>query len=110
MPGYSSGAYFTAKVDRSVLTKDQIAVIEDAVPGFDVAKSPTSGGGVIAEAFRTWPGTHRSDHPVVSVCLNGEQANDFLQEHNLAWAMGKQPPLGTLCDRPSMEILLIGVG
>jgi aminoglycoside 3-N-acetyltransferase len=110
MPGFSSDAYFPAGVDPSRLTQDQIAEIEDAVPGFDVAKSPTSGMGVIAETFRTWPGTQRSDHPAVSICLNGKKANDFLKEHSLAWATGEKTPLGKLRDRHAMKILLIGVG
>ena len=110
MPGFSSDAYFPSDVDRSGLTQDQIVQIEDAVPGFDVAKSPTSGMGIIAETFRTWPGTHRSNHPAVSVCLNGLNANEFLREHSLAWATGANTPLGNLCDRQSMKILLIGVG
>lgn len=110
MPGFSSDAYFPAGVDPSRLTQDQITEIEGAVPGFDVAKSPTSGMGVIAETFRTWPGTQRSDHPAVSICLNGKNANDFLKEHSLAWATGEKTPLGKLRDRHAMKILLIGVG
>ncbi len=110
MPGFSSDAYFPAGVDRSDLTQDQIARIEDEVLGFDVSKSPTSGMGVIAETFRTWPGTQRSAHPTVSICLNGMRANDFLGEHSLAWATGEETPLGKLRDRQSMKILLIGVG
>ena len=110
MPGFSSDAYFPAGVAPSCLTQDQIAEIEDAVPGFDVAKSPTSGMGVIAETFRIWPGTQRSDHPAVLICLNGKKANDFLKEHSLAWATGEKTPLGKLRDRHAMKILLIGVG
>ncbi|MBM7069353.1 aminoglycoside N(3)-acetyltransferase [Actibacterium sp. 188UL27-1] len=110
MPAFSSDAYFPAGVDASRLTQDQIAEIEDAVPGFDLAKSPTSGMGVIAETFRNWPGTQRSDHPAVSICLNGKKAKGFLKEHSLAWATGEKTPLGKLRDRPTMKILLIGVG
>lgn len=110
MPGFSSDASFPASVDRSSLTKDQIAEVEDAVPGFDVEKSPTSGMGIIAETFRTWPGTKRSDHPAVSICLNGKNASELLEEHSLAWATGVETPLGKLLDRQSMKILLIGVG
>jgi aminoglycoside 3-N-acetyltransferase len=110
MPGFSSDAYFPSGVDRSGLTQGQITRIEDAVPGFDVFKSPTFGMGVIAETFRTWPGTQRSDHPAVSICLNGKNANGFLEEHSLAWATGEKTPLGKLRDRQSMKILLVGVG
>lgn len=110
MPGFSSDAYFPADIDRTVLTSDEIAQIEEAIPGFDALKSPTSGMGVIAETFRTWSETKRSNHPAVSICLNGLNAKSFLREHSLAWATGEQTPLGKLRDRPSMKILLIGVG
>jgi len=66
--------------------------------------------GQVTETFRTWPGTKRSDHPAVSICLNGKKANDFLKEHSLAWATGEKTPLGKLRDRHAMKILLIGVG
>ena len=110
MPGFSTDAYFPPDVDASGLSPRQIAQIEDAVPGFDVLTSPTSGIGILPETFRTWPGTQRSDHPVVSICLNGLQAREFLGEHKLAWATGLQTPLGKLRDRQSMKILLVGVG
>lgn len=110
MPGFSQDAYFPADLDRAVLTPSEITEIEDAVPGFDVATSPTAGMGVIAETFRTWPGTKRSNHPAVSICLNGAGAHEFLQEHSLAWATGPQTPLGKLKERHAMKILLIGVG
>lgn len=110
MPGFSTDACFPDDVDKSSLTEQQIAELEIAVPGFDIVKSPTSGMGVIAEMFRTWPGTQRSDHPTVSICLNGQNANDFIAKHSLAWATGQDTPLGKLQYRPSMKILLIGVG
>nr|WP_255733359.1 AAC(3) family N-acetyltransferase [Ruegeria sp. Ofav3-42] len=110
MPGFSGDAYFPAEMDRSTLRPDEIAQIEDSVLGFDSVKSPTSGMGVIAETFITWPGTKRSGHPAVSICLNGREANNFLEEHSLEWATGEQTPLGKLRDRESMKILLIGVG
>ena len=110
MPGFSTDAYFPPDVDRSDLSLGEIARIEGAVPGFDNSTSPTSEIGILPETFRTWPGTQRSAHPVVSICLKGLQAKEFLGEHSLSWATGPQSPLGKLCDRQSMKILLIGVG
>ena len=110
MPGFSTDAYFPANIDRSALTPDQVNEIENAVPGIDTKKSPTAGMGVIAEVFRTWPGTQRSDHPAVSICLNGPKADDFLAQHSLAWATGEETPLGRFRYRKAMKILLIGVG
>ncbi|MFD0860164.1 aminoglycoside N(3)-acetyltransferase [Roseovarius aquimarinus] len=110
MPGFSSDASFPADMDRSNASPEQIARIEAAVPDYHELKSPTAGMGVIAETFRTWPGTRRSSHPTVSICLNGPDAERLLAEHSLAWATGPQTPLGKLRDFPRMKILLIGVG
>ena len=110
MPGFSTDAYFPSDIDCAALGAEQITAIEDAVPGFHVQTSPTSGIGILPEIFRTWPGTQRSHHPAVSICLNGHDAQDFLTDHSLAWATGPNSPLGKLRERPSMKILLIGVG
>lgn len=110
MPGFSSDAYFPSDLLRSGLTDRHIERIEDAVPGFDAGKSPTTGMGIIAETFRTWPGSKRSEHPTVSICLNGRDADDYLTPHELAWATGERTPLGRLRHREPMRILLIGVG
>ncbi len=64
----------------------------------------------IAEAFRTWPGTVRSHHPAVSVCLNGKEAERYASPHTLAWATGPGTLFGRLCLRPNMKVLLVGVG
>jgi len=110
MPGFSADAYFPVNVDKQNLTEKERLRIEDAVPGFDLYKSPTDGMGVIAETFRTWPNTVRSNHPTVSICLNGFEAENFLSEHSIPWATGENTPLGSLCHRPNMKILLMGVG
>ncbi len=110
MPGFSSDAYFPPNLDRSALTPQQVIQVESAVPGFDVDKSPTAEMGIIAETFRTWPGTKRSSHPTLSICLNGLNAASFLEEHSLAWGTGEHTPWGKLKDRKPMKILLVGVG
>ena len=110
MPGFSTDAYFPADIDAKSLTPDEMQRIRDAVPGFDPAVSPAEGMGVIAETFRTWPGTQRSAHPTTSVCLRGRDADRYLSEHSLSWSTGEQTPFGTLRQREEMKILLIGVG
>jgi aminoglycoside 3-N-acetyltransferase len=47
--------------------------IRENLPVFDPLTTPTTMG-AIAEAFRTFPGTQRSNHPLVSVCANGRHA------------------------------------
>ena len=110
MPAFSTDAYFPSQFDTTDLSDEEVAQIERAVPGFDPARSPTSGMGVIAETFRTWPGTRRSRHPAVSVSLNGKDADAFTQTHALAWATGPDTPLGQLLHRDRMKLLLVGVG
>lgn len=110
MPGFSSDAYFPDHIDRAALSPGMLKEIEDAVPGFDPETSPTADMGIIAETFRTWPGTCRSTHPTTSICLNGPDALQHVGQHDLAWATGPQTPLGTLRGRKHMKMLLIGVG
>lgn len=110
MPGFSDDAYFPSDVDRAALSDEEIARMEYEVTGFDPVTSPTSEMGVIAETFRTWPGTQRSRHATTSVCLNGAGADHLITPHAEAWATGPASPFGRMRDRPDMKILLIGVG
>jgi aminoglycoside 3-N-acetyltransferase len=111
MPGFSADAYFPPEYDATTtLPREAVAAIEHAVPGYDPQRSPTHGMGVIAETFRTWPGTRRSAHPAVSICLNGNEAGVLTAEHSLAWGTGPDTPLGHLRQRDSMKLLLVGVG
>ena len=110
MPGFSSDAYFPDFLDPDVISLVDRRVAEHAVLGFDPLTSPTSGMGAIAETFRTWPGTLRSSHPCVSICLHGDDADHYVAPHRLDWATGPDTPLGRLRNRPRMKVLLIGVG
>ena len=110
MPGFSTDAYFPADIDRAQCSAEEIKEIEASVPGFDLERSPATGMGAIAEAFRTWPGTVRSSHPAVSVCLNGAESDRYASQHTLAWATGPETPFGKLRRRSNMKIMLIGVG
>jgi aminoglycoside 3-N-acetyltransferase len=110
MPGFSTDAYFPPDLNKSAMSSTEVYTVEAAVPGFDSLVSPTAGMGIIAETFRTWPGTERSEHPTVSICINGNDAKDYTAEHSLEWATGKQTPLGKLIERNNMKVLLIGVG
>lgn len=79
-----------------------------APPPFDAATTPTTMG-AIAEAFRTWPGTRRSDHPLESVCARGARAAEIVRDHPLAFSEGPGTPFARLHDLDAW-ILLLGVG
>ena len=61
------------------------------LPLFDPRITPTTMGAV-PEAFRTYPGTLRSNHPLVSVCANGRDAARIVSEHALEFGEGPGTP------------------
>lgn len=82
--------------------------IREHLPVFDSATTPTTMG-AIAEAFRTFPGTQRSDHPLVSVCARGPAAPEILAEHSLEFGEGARTPFEQLYVQGA-KTLLLGVG
>lgn len=83
-------------------------VIREHLPLFDPATTPTSMG-AIPEAFRCFPGTRRSDHPLVSVCAKGQQAEEITKNHVLEFCEGKGSPFEKLYNLDAYTLLL-GVG
>ena len=75
---------------------------------FDPLTTPTTMGAV-PEAFRTFPGTVRSNHPLVSVCANGQLAAEITREHSLQFCEGKGTPFEKLYALDAFTLLL-GVG
>ena len=65
--------------------------------------------GAICEAFRTWPDTLRSGHPVESICARGVAASTITGEHPLAFSEGPGGPFEKLYDL-DCRVLLLGVG
>ena len=78
------------------------------LPVFDPLTTPTTMG-AIAEAFRTFPGTQRSNHPTVSVCANGRLASEIIEHHAMEFCEGKGTPFEKLYDFDAYTLLL-GVG
>ena len=73
-------------------------IIRDETPAFDPAITPTRMMGRVAETFRTWPGTLRSDHPHFSVCARGALAQTITAGHQLEDSMGEHSPFARLYD------------
>ena len=82
--------------------------IREHLPVFDPLTTPTSMG-AIPEAFRTYPGTRRSNHPLVSVCANGAHAERITAEHAMEFCEGRGTPFQKLYDLDAYTLLL-GVG
>ncbi len=111
MPGFSNDAYDPVELLGEEVPADVHRRLRAQVPGFDPARSDVRGNGAVPEAFRVWPGVVRSPHPTSSVLLLGPDAKELAEPHDPSgWATGPETPWGRLADRPSMKILLIGVG
>jgi len=78
------------------------------LPVFNQRTTPTSMG-AIAEAFRTYPGTRRSNHPMMSVCANGRLADEIVKDHAMEFCEGRGTPFEKLYNLDA-STLLLGVG
>ena len=88
--------------------KASLAEVREHLPIFNPRTTPTARG-AICEAFRTWPDTLRSNHPVESVCARGLSASTITSEHPLAFSEGRGGPFEKLYDLDCW-VLLLGVG
>src|SRR5580692_1496884 len=99
--------------DPSTWSDDRVQVewhdtIRAHLPVFDPLTTPTTMG-AIPEAFRTFPATLRSNHPLVSVCANGRLAKEITKDHALEFCEGKGTPFEKLY-LADARTLLLGVG
>ena len=76
-------------------------IIRDETPAFDPAITPTRMMGRVAETFRTWPGTLRSDHPHFSVCARGALAQTITAGHSWKTRWASTLPLPA-CTTPEL--------
>ena len=83
--------------------------IRDNWPPYDKDVTPTNTMGAVAEMFRLWNGTIRSDHPARSVAAFGKYAKYLTQGHDLSNIFGDGSPVGKLYELDAY-VLLIGVG
>lgn len=108
MPGESPHVSDPSTWNDPRVLPEWYQTIRENLPVFDPLTTPTTMG-AIAEAFRTFPGTLRSNHPLVSVCANGRHAEEITRDHALEFCEGKGTPFEKLYDLNSYTLLL-GVG
>ena len=83
-------------------------IIRENWPAYDKRITPTNTMGAVAEMFRQWPGSERSDHPARSVAANGKNAIFLTENHTLENIFGEGSPLSRFYDLDG-KVLLIGV-
>lgn len=84
-------------------------IIRDNWPAYDKKITPTNTMGAVAEMFRSWPGSIRSDHPARSVCAWGKYAEYLTKNHELSNIFGEGSPIAKLYELDA-KVLLLGVG
>ncbi len=82
--------------------------IRENWPAYNKAITPTNTMGAVAEMFRSWPGTVRSDHPARSVAAWGKHAEYLTKNHDLSDIFGDTSPIGKFYALDG-KVLLIGV-
>lgn len=89
--------------------KNDWQLIRDHWPAYDKNLTPTNTMGAVAEMFRQWPGSIRSDHPARSVCAYGKYAKYLTKDHDLSNIFGEGSPVARLYELDG-KVLLLGVG
>lgn len=85
---------------------DWVPQIRESLPPFRPAVTPTRSIGAVAECFRDYPGTVRSEHPLYSFAAWGENAEAIVAEHPFENAMGDESPLAAVDERDGSVLML----
>lgn len=109
MPAHSSGNSDPMQWCNPPVPKEWVKVIYNQMPAFRPEITPTRGMGRIAELFRKYPESIRSNHPQTSFSANGKNAKMITEKHVLTPQFGFASPLGKLYEL-NAKILLLGVG
>jgi aminoglycoside 3-N-acetyltransferase len=106
MPAYSGELSDPAEWCHPPVPHNWIEPIRSETQAYDRRLTPSRKMGSVAEYFRNFPGTLRSEHPQSSFCANGRRATDLLEPHHLSFRFGPESPLGRLASFGGKSILL----
>jgi aminoglycoside 3-N-acetyltransferase len=94
-------------IGRGILSPDEEADLREHIPPFDpVTTRAARDHGVVAEFFRTWPGTIATPHPT-RFGARGRKAAALLAGQQWDFALGAGSPLDHLC-ADGGKVLLLG--
>ena len=109
MPAHTADNSDPAEWQNPPVPREWLVPLYQSLPAFEKELTPTRGMGRIAESFRTFPKTLRSDHPQTSFCANGKMAKFITEDHVLTPQFGLDTPIGKLY-KMNARVLLLGVG
>ncbi|MFW5934455.1 MAG: aminoglycoside N(3)-acetyltransferase [Halolamina sp.] len=109
MPTHSTQYSDPSAWSNPPVPDDWIPQIRESMPPYRPAVTPTRGMGAVAECFRDYPGTTRSEHPLYSFAAWGADAEAIVDGHRFANGMGEDSPLARVYEREG-SVLMLGTG
>ena len=109
VPTHTNGNSDPASWGNPPVPEEWWPVIREEMPAYDARITPSPQMGAIAEAVRTWPGAHRSEHPHFSFAAVGPRAEAVTAGHALESGFGERSPLGRVHELDG-DVLLLGAG
>ncbi|GCE14700.1 aminoglycoside N(3)-acetyltransferase [Tengunoibacter tsumagoiensis] len=108
MPTQTGNYSDPAQWQNPPVPPEWLPTLYEAMPAFNPLTTPSYKMGQIVEAFRTWPGVVRSNHPLVSFAAWGRHASEIVERQSLEYGLGEASPLARMYDL-SGWVLLLGV-
>jgi len=107
MPVYTRDCADPAEWQYPPAPPHLIPTLRENAPAYDPVRTPSVNMGRVAELFRTYPGVIRSHHPISSVAVQGDRANDLIEQIKLDWRFGPNSAYGRLVELNG-KVLLLG--